>query len=264
MKTSKETQTTLTSDLDQSFNLSTSGRMVAREESQPKETFIDPENTKHISRLLEWCKVHWTATFKRSLEACNCLYYHGCCNSFSRRRFTKVAGHPSIQSCSILKIPSFKEVDSADDLYRWLLKMITANTSKGQRMPFPSINKYHVEEVSDDEENRHREDHSPALNKRFQSVQAELDKYKSQLQDLQRDNSRLLCSSKNWRQKYYDLLDQQERQTQSAFQTPMKHNITKNFEFFSNQNYYLPPSASILLGVCLGVEALEPISFGGL
>jgi hypothetical protein len=182
---------------------------------------------------MEWSKAYWSNTFKRSIEYNNTIFYHSCCNSFSRRSFVKVAGHPSIQTCSILRIPGFREVNSAEDLHRWLLKMITSNTTSGEKLPFPKINKYHIDsEVSTDEERDCIEEDSTYLLKRCTLIQEELGQYKSQLKHMQKDNERLLSSSKNWFQKYHDLLDQQDRLTRSAYQTPLKTNLKSSFELF--------------------------------
>ena len=52
------------------------------------------------------------------------LSYHACCNTFSRRAFTKVAGHPPILSIGVLKIPGLRNATSHQDLYHWLLDII--------------------------------------------------------------------------------------------------------------------------------------------
>ena len=236
MKTNKETQTTSNNDLDDSFVLSTIGRRGIREKSKQGEVLFETDNKKHITRLLEWCKAYWNNTFKRSIEYNNTIFYHSCCNSFSRRSFMKVAGHPSVQTCSILKIPGFREVYTAEDLHRWLLKMIISNTTTREKLPFPRINNYHTDEISTDEEIDHKEEDSTYLQKRCDLIQEELGQYKSQLKHMQNDNERLLNSSKNWYQKYHDLLDLQDRLTQSVYQTPLKTKLKSSFELFSDQN----------------------------
>src|SRR5687767_7958815 len=95
-----------------------------------KPRIFDPSNTQHKAILYHWCKSQWPL-FCRSLKHQNSIYYHECCNSFSRRRFSKLAGHPSLQTSSIVTIPSFKEVTSSDCFFRWLLKMLTFNSKKG-------------------------------------------------------------------------------------------------------------------------------------
>ena len=149
----------------------------------------------------------------------------------------KTARHPSVQTCSILKKPGFREVNSAEDLHKWLLKMITSSTTSGKKLPFPRINRYHIDELSTDEEMDHKEeDNSTYLKKRCSLIQEELDQYKTQLKQLKMDNDRLLNSTKNWFQKYNDILDQHDRLTQSAYQTPLKTNLKQSFELFSDQN----------------------------
>jgi hypothetical protein len=236
MKTNKGTQTTSNNDLDDSFVLSTIGKTGTRKSNNEEEFVFEADNKKHDKRLLEWCKAYWKNTFKRSIEYNNTIFYHSCCNSFSRRSFMKVAGHPSLQTCSILRIPGFREVNTAEDLHRWLLKMITSNTTTREKLPFPRINKYHTNEISTDEEIDRKEEDSTYLQKRCYLIQEELGQYKSQLKHMHNDNERLLRSTNNWFQKYNDLLGQQDRLTQSAFQTPLKTNLKPTFELFSDQN----------------------------
>ena len=145
----------------------------------------------------------------------------------------KTARHPSIKTCSILKMPGFREVNSAEDLHRWLLKIITSNATSRKKLSFPRINKYHTDEIStDDNIDQKEEEDSTYLQKRCNLIQEELDQYKSQLKQLKVDNERLLSSTKNWFQKYNDILDQHDRLTQSAYQTPLKTNLKQSFELF--------------------------------
>jgi len=237
MKTNKGTQTTSNSDLNDSFAVSTTGKRGSRENDIEEDSHFEVDNKNHVKILLEWCKIYWGDTFKRSREYNNTIFYHSCCNSFSRRSFVKGAGHPSIQTCSILKMPGFRELNSAEDLHRWLLKMIISNTTTRKKLPFPRINRYHIGEISTDEYiDRKEEENSTYLQKRNNLVQEELGQYKSQLKQMQLDNERLLSSTKNWFQKYNDLLDQHDRLTQSAYQTPLKTNLKQSFELFSDQN----------------------------
>ena len=236
MQSTKETQTESQAELDTSL---TAWQSCTEPRKQDQDnisgTYFDSDNKKHVERLQDWCRVHWQTVFKRSMQSSNSIYYHGCCNCFSRRHFVKVAGHLSLATCSLRKIPSFKEVNSPDDLYRWLLKLSLHNNQHGKQALFPSINKYHTEEMSSEEECGDKEEYV-SLMKRVESIQTEIDTYRSQLKDLQRDNSSLLCSSKNWYQKYQDLLEQQEKQADSAFQTPVKPKLIRSFEFFSETN----------------------------
>jgi len=233
MKTNKGTQTTSNSDLDEPFILSTTGMRGSKENNNEDDFPFEADNNSHAKILLEWCKIYWGDTFKRSREYNNTIFYHTCCNSFSRRSFVKAAGHPSEHTRSILKIPGFREVNSAEDLHKWLLKIIILNTTTRKKMSFPRINRYHTDEISTDEKIDHKEDeNSTYLQKRCNLIQEELDQYKSQLKHLKIDNERLLNSTKNWFQKYHDILDQHDRLTQSAYQTPLKTNLKQSFELF--------------------------------
>lgn len=259
MSITKETQTDSTSDHVTSLDFSALKKEFKEEDDHLGEVYFNADNNKHIERLQDWCRAHWETVFKRSLLSSNTLFYHGCCNSFSRRHFVKMAGHLSMATCSIRKIPSFKDVNSPEELHRWLLKMITFNTNIGKQIPFPSINKYHIEDTSSDEEFKPNDDYT-VLVKRVQSIQTELCQYKSQVKELQLDNSRLLSSTKSWCQKYQDLFYQQEKEVDSAFQTPLKPKVRSSFEFYTDNIYYYLPSASILFGEFLTLDVFDLVS----
>lgn len=236
MQSTKETQTEPHTELETHLSLwGPCSESSKQDEENIPGTYFDSNNKKHVERLQDWCRVHWQNVFKRSMQSSNSIYYHGCCNSFSRRHFVKVAGHISLATCSLRKIPSFKGVNSPEDLYRWLLNLIMQNSQHGKLALFPTINKYHTEEISSEEECGDKDEYQ-SLKKRVESIQSEIDAYKSQLEDLQRDNASLLCSSKNWYKKYNDLLEQQEKQDDINFQTPVKSKLNRSFEFFSESH----------------------------
>lgn len=227
MKTSNDRQTQTEDDRNMAYLVN----------STPDPSFsqirlFDPSSTQHKTRLYHWCKTEWPV-FCRSLHHQNSVYYHECCNSFSRRRFSKLAGHPSLQTSSLVTIPSFKEVASSDDFFRWLLKMLTFNTKKGHQCYFPTINRYHVEaedkvglKVGLEEE----EEPDVFLKKRVEDLHRELRGVQERLCKAQIENKRLVKSSLNWYQKYQEIVEVDK--VPIEFQTPQK--IRNNFTFFED------------------------------
>lgn len=169
----------------------------------------------------------------RSLESSNSLYYHSCCCSFSRRAFSKVANHPPLQTSSVLKIPSFKDVRSADDLFRWLLDMISTNVSRGQKCFFPSLNRYHVETEPSDDDSYDKE--VLVLRKRLQDMKFTLSEYQLQVKTLESSKDQLLHSTKHWYGKYQELLEQQDNQVPKEFLTPQKRKTNCMFDILDNE-----------------------------
>ena len=183
---------------------------------------FDPNNNEHKARLYYWCKAEWP-TFCRSLLHQNSVYYHDCCSCFSKRRFSKLAGHPCLQTSSVITIPSFKEVESAADLFRWLLKMLTYNSKKGARCLSPAFNRYHIEEDSKVGQGRKSDDEEDTfLNKRVDDLNRELLQSKQLNTHLQKENHRLLESSKAWFQRYQEISDGCYQAIPSELQTPKK------------------------------------------
>ena len=196
----------------------------------PQEPFVpfDHRNSQHRKDLLYWCRQNWDSTFKRSLSQSNPIYYHDCCTCFSRRGFAKVAGHPQLESSSILRIPSFKMVADSDQFYRWLLGMFALSAERGQRTYFPAINRFHLHEEALESDAIDRE--LVCLKKRMEDMHLQMTEQGKKLKDLETVNHQLLASSKSWHQKYVDLLDKQDPLTPPEFGTPMKKK-TKYFEY---------------------------------
>lgn len=200
MKTTKDQQT-------QTY-LTETTNYLTREPSDDtsKPSYFDPSCLQHKSRLYEWCRVHWPI-FCRSLQHQNSVYYHECCNSFSRRHFSKIAGHPSLQTSSIATIPSFKEVLSADDFFRWLLKMLTYNTKKGHPCRFPAVNRYHQEQDIKAAQSEDEEEETTMLKKRVSELNQQLYSLKETSLKTQAENQRLLECTQMWYQKYQELAE---------------------------------------------------------
>lgn len=207
--------------VEENFDLSSSGRGEWTHDGCQKDEYFDPENEKHLEMLHKWCQAHWNATFRRSVMYGNRLTYHCCCNSFSRRAFVKVANHPPCHAFTMSQIPLLRAASTAEDLNLWLLEMAKTNLSKGRKVLFPCLNRYH----------RGKEDrHDPpleevveegALQKRFHSLSVEMEKQSAKLKELESANTRLLSSSKSWYTKYNDLLEQMKK-PDWLFETPGK------------------------------------------
>ena len=156
--------------------------------------------------LLSWCRVHWDSTFKKSLVSGNSLYYHECCFCFSRRGFLKHSGHPTLQTSSVLKMPSFKEIQSAEDLCQWLVKKMESRMAYGNPDAFPSINKFHTDNEFCDE--------SSGLLEQLQELKNQCSRLKFEslatsntMDQLRAENSILQASAKNWHTKFQMLAE---------------------------------------------------------
>ena len=142
-----------------------------------------------------------------------------------------MAGHPALQSSKIQKIPGLKNIQCGEEIYRWLVQTINYNTKQGQKTLFPSLNRYHTEADSSDEENGLKDNNEKfTLKKKFIELEREIESLKSQIRKLKLDNVQLLSSSNNWHQKYQELIDHNEKQNE-LFQTPLKKKVTNSFEF---------------------------------
>lgn len=193
------------------------------------------KNSKQRKELLHWCRDNWDSTFKKSLDQSNTIFYHDCCTSFSRRGFCKIAGHPPLQTSSVMRIPSFKTVTSADNLNRWLLGVFSLNAKRGQRSYFPSINRYHIEEDILAKESSEEDD--SMLKKRVQELCDKVETvFSSKITELEKANQVLLCSTKNWAQKYQELMDSQTTCFPPDLLTPVKRK-NRVIDVFDD-NYY--------------------------
>ena len=191
---------------------------------------FDPKHPTHKTLLLRWCEEHWVKTFRKALQSSNALHYHDCCSSFSRRAFSRLAGHPTLQSSPVHKIPSFKEVCSSTDLYHWLLGKLTDNHKRGLKVFFPAINRVHQEQQ--DEGPDDGQDEIEMLRKRFDAIDKMESKMNLELKSLKDENDRLSNSVKSWFVKYQDLLDKHEPPLPSMLATPLKKKHKHNVDVF--------------------------------
>ena len=210
------------------FSKSNDGLCKGDKPEQEPLVRFNHRSSHHRRDLLHWCRQNWDSTFRRSLSQSNSVYYHDCCTSFSRRGFVKVAGHPQLESSSVQRIPSFKTVTDGDKLYHWMLGIFAQNAARGQPSYFPAVNRFHLQLETQDNEDI--DEQVVFLKKRVEDLQNNFAEQGKRLKEIETMNNQLLASSKSWHQKYYSLLDKQEPQIPSEFETPVKR-TTKYFEF---------------------------------
>ena len=191
---------------------------------------FNPKDPVHRKKLLQWCHLQWIPTFKKSMEQGNSIYYHDCCSCFSRRVFAKNAGHPLLQTSPVSKIPTFRDINNAENLYQWLLCRLNQSIKLGQRCLFPALNREHVENF--DLEVINRDNEIEMLRKRVEEMSQIETKLNKQLSSLREENQRLLHSSKSWYGRYQELAELKEPALWSQFATPFKKNPKSNFDLF--------------------------------
>ena len=191
---------------------------------------FNPKDCKQKERLQLWCHEVWLPTFVRSLQSGNAMFFHSCCYGFSRRAFCRLAGHPELQTCRLSKMPSFRDVSSAMDLYHWLLGLLTEDTKRGLTVYFPAINRVHYEAGDHDE--FERADDLESLRKRVEQLTVQEKKLAEHVKVLKTENEKLLLSSKTWYLKYQDMLERTDHHPPSAFTTPVQKRSKSNFECF--------------------------------
>ena len=84
--------------------------IVAGKTMTCKPKLFDLASRDHDRELKIWCSLHWQDTFFRAIKSRNASIYHDCCVSFSRRGFVKKVSHPSLQSASLLQVPTLKNL----------------------------------------------------------------------------------------------------------------------------------------------------------
>jgi hypothetical protein len=199
---------------------------------QQRVAFFDTRDPRHRDSLREWCLLQWETTFSKAFKSANSLYYHDCCCSFSKRGFMKQAGHPPMQTSTVMKIPAFKDVVDGETLYKWLLSVMSANTSSGRRVYFPALNRFHFDEDNSDRDISDEE--AVTLRKRLDDVSESLHFYVQRAKKLEEDNQSLLASSKSWCQKYHELMDGQAKDAPYVYETPVKQKSKTNFDVYNS------------------------------
>lgn len=189
-------------------------------ECLPRPLKFNPDCKKQRQKLHQWCLATWTADFKRPIQGGNSPFYHDCCTAFSRRTFAINAGHPKLESCQVTRIPAFKELETAEDFYNWLFRLLCSNKRRGDTCFFPRFNVVHSEvDGVDEQETPARVDE---LNKRLQEATSKMNRHEETIQTLKTENEQLLHSSKSWFQKYQELIDASDKTREVLYATPMK------------------------------------------
>lgn len=203
--------------------------------SLQRATKFDPENKDMRQALRRFCEETWEPDFKKAIHSGNPPVYHDCCCAFSRRTFCRHAGHPPLQSSSVMKIPAFKEMQDHKALYTWLLKTLQGNKRRGERCLFPRFNIVHNEDDPVDTEDK---DMAIALlNKRIEELIKLNAQQEQTIKKLRTETDQLLHSSKSWYQKYQELLEHPEKTGYSAFNTPMKRTNNQGFCLLDGDYY---------------------------
>lgn len=234
MKTSRATQYESPTFEQASFNVTSSVRIDSSNQKNIEGDFVNATDPEDIERLKAWSQSNWP-TFHKSLFHSNTIYYHACCNSFSRRYFIRAAGHPALQTSTLYKMPSFRNVQSSEELFRWLLKTVKDNAKVGQQTWFPDINVIHrdIDEPCEDQRDNEEDLEAVSLKKRYHDLEKELTSMKNLLKIAESDNQRLVNSSRTWHMKYQELLDQKEPD-EDVFLTPVKRTSSNNLMLFQS------------------------------
>lgn len=186
-------------------------------------TEIDLNSDDHKKSLQQWCSLHWNKTIKRSITSFNSLTYHDCCASFSKRGFTGRGHHPAHESCTVMKIPSFKALKNGDDFYNWMLLRLHSHKRLGRQTLFPAINRTHPDVAQAALTDLERE--NELLAKRVEEIGKKHSETLECLKQLKSDNDRLQASSMNWCWKYQELLEscrpEPERPDRSSWDTEL-------------------------------------------
>ena len=187
---------------------------------------FDLDNPSHDHKLKQWCRVHWPATIKKSLDNYNPVVYHDCCFSFSRRGYSRKWDHPELESTSITKIPTLKGLTSEEEFHSWIRNKMQERQKAGKTLVFPSVNSPHLEAPNQREDSFS----SPKINfirKRCLELSHEKMEVLSEIDKLKEDNARLHASSKSWFEKYQEAIRSRE---ESMNVTPVKRRVNMNNE----------------------------------
>lgn len=179
--------------------------------------------------LKTWCQLHWQHIICKGVSGNNAPTYHDCCISFTRRGCVKKVSHPSIQSASILKIPTLRYSNTHEDLYRWLKGRLKMHHRLGNKTYFPSINTAHY--TTEDDSGDDPEEQLEVLGKRYSKLMEDYSRLRDENDKLNQSNKSLVKASQNWCTKYQELLLEQPDDTPSyAETTPLKSMQKKELE----------------------------------
>ena len=148
------------------------------------------------------------------------------------------------------RIPAFKEVQTAEELYHWLLKTLQKNAKLGHTCFFPRFNVQHSEDPGLDDQ-----DPGAAVSElrtRLHAITAVVRNQESTIKALRKDGDNVLHSLKHWYAKYQELKDTVDKQPPTLFNTPAKRSALSNSVFLET-DYYDFSASMVLDGVCFGV-----------
>jgi hypothetical protein len=202
-------------------------------ENAPKP--FDMASEEDAKELKTWCRLHFQHTLCKGVQGANTPMYHDCCMAFTKRGCIKRLSHPPLQSASVLKIPSLRKADSPEDLYEWLRGRMLIHHSLGQKIYFPSINTAHFS-LEEEEAEEDQQESPEFLGKRVEQLTEELLKTEQELTQLREENNRLQSSSRNWYDKYQELLLRVDGDKPSYAEiTPKKYLVSK--ETLTNEDF---------------------------
>ena len=210
-----EEKTTHTDDLD-----------LQKQVSRSLRKRFDFKSKEDEAELKEWCQTHYREPICKGFKHKNIPSYYDCCFCISRIGYMRKCSHPELHTASLLKIPEFLAMKSAEDFEGWLLHRMKTHARRGRKVVFPEVNLPH-DKYFDDQHSSDDECKEELLNQCLQGKQRNTDQI---IQQLTENNRQLLASSNNWYKKYQDLLSAKESPNKRlAYATPQK--LTKtNFD----------------------------------
>ena len=127
--------------------------------------------------------------------------------------------HPELHTASLLKIPEFLVMKSAEDFERWLVQRMKAHARQGRKVCFPEVNLLH-DQSFDQQDTSTDESKEEIPSEQMIKTQKNSEEI---IQELTENNRKLLASSNNWYKKYQDLLSQGESPDKTQlYATPQK------------------------------------------
>lgn len=190
----------------------------------PSEETINLLSEIDRERLSVWCEFHFEHTIQRGIRSYNAPSWHECCLALSKRGFTRKCSHSLYHSCSILRVPGFKNIRNHVDFREWIVEKIEAHTAKFGQAPFPAVNIAHRESHSDwsmpwwplQYDDSHFKTRFHDLVERQRSAE-------TKIKELLKENLRLHSSVKWWYRKYEALLPEAEENHELLpYETPKK------------------------------------------
>lgn len=184
-------------------------------------TVFDPEDPRHRQKLLEWSRKHWASLFEKAFLHRNSLFWHFCCSSVSKRRFMESAGHPTLHTQAVFRMPSFKAITSPEQLYQFLLDLLQQAVARGFKPFLPAINRLHVDLETSDTLVLQRQ--LADLRSQLEDKTSVFERIRIRAERLEEQNKKLISTARTWCQMYHSLLETREDQTPHPLSSPTKH-----------------------------------------